>query len=58
MVAGTLYRSPMVKFLSWTIYIYDFESYLFYREFFYEKVFFLSGLIGVQYKIFCIFDVC
>ena len=47
-VAGTLYRSPMAKFLSWTIYFYDFESYLFDRELFYEKVFFLSGLMYNQ----------
>ena len=46
-VAGTLYRSPMAKFLSWTIYFYDFESYLFDRELFYEKVCFLSGLVGM-----------
>ena len=44
-MAGTLYRSPMAKFLSWTIYFYDFESYLFDRELFYEKVCFLSGLM-------------
>ena len=43
-VAGTLYRSPMVKFLSWAIYFHDFESYLFDRELFYEKAIFLSGL--------------
>ena len=35
----------MAKFLSWTIYFYDFESYLFDRELFYEKVCFLSGLL-------------
>ena len=44
LVAGTHYKSPMVKFLSWTIYFYYFESYLFDRELFYEKAFFLSGL--------------
>ena len=43
-VAGTLYRSPMVKFLSWAIYFHDFGSYLFDRELFYAKAFFLSGL--------------
>ena len=36
-VTGTLYRSHMVKFLSWTIYFHDFESYLFDRELFYEQ---------------------
>ena len=47
-VAGTLYRSPMVKFLSWAIYFHDFGSYLFDRELFYAKAFFLSGLLGTQ----------
>ena len=27
----------MVKFLLWTVYFYDFESYLFDRELFYEQ---------------------
>ena len=40
-MAGTLYRSPMAKFLSWTMYLYD----LFDRELFYEKTCFLSGLL-------------
>ena len=41
---GTLFRSPMAKFLSWTIYLYDFESYLFDRVLFYEKACFHSGV--------------
>ena len=39
----------MVKFLLWTIYFYDFGSYLFDRELFYEKVCFLSGLIQIGF---------
>ena len=37
----------MVKFLLWTIYSYDFESYLFERELFYEKACFHSGLTNM-----------
>ena len=44
-VAGTLYRNPMVRFLLWTIYFYDFESYLFDRELFYEKAYFQEVLL-------------
>ena len=43
-MAGTLFTSPMIKFLSWTIYLHDFDSYPLDREPSYEKAVFVSGL--------------
>ena len=45
-MAGTLFTSPMIKFLSWTIYLHDFESYPLDREPSYEKAVFVSGLVN------------
>ena len=44
-VAGTLYWSPKVKFLSWTVYIHDFEPDSLDREPHHKKACFYSGLI-------------
>ena len=41
-VAGTLYTSPMIKFLSRTIYLHHFETYHFEREPPYEKAVIVS----------------
>ena len=44
-MAGTLFRSPMVINLSWTIYVYDFAPFPFDRKLSHEKAVFVSKLM-------------